>query len=775
MTSVEDRAPLKDSAELLKPRSRVCGIFGRSGGAMKSTQFGRLLKAGISSIANKEGVTAPMIEEDLGVQIGVAGNTIQRYKSGHVPPEPKSVKIMAQVCVQRGLMGKPWLEQFLRAAVYPHPEALVGELFPLPPGLRPEQRVYENLPAPTYSHFVMRPQAFEDVLDGLRQRSAVVLIASMGGMGKTSLAREIASRCLSGDAVGLEFDAAVWVSDKDQPGTVNLSTVLDEVARTLDYPGLIQYPHTEKRFEVEQLLRRQSVLLVVDNFETITDGALLDWLVRIPEPSKVVITTREHRRAFRGAWSIELGGMTKDEARLLIKDRLRMLKLDARAIDPALLTPLIAATGGNPKAIELALGVIKYERRPLTLVLEELEQARLALFDDLFARAWLLLDEPARHLLLALTFFPTSADHEALTKTAGLSADSCLRAAERLGELALVDMEGPNPLEPERYSLHPLVRAFARARLAELPGFEAVARARWVAWYRALAARVGFCWHDLALLDLLDSEHEALHAVIEWAFGQGRDADVIAVIEGVRYYYTVRGLWQRLTINLLRSEAARRLADPAEEAMGLAYHIELCCKQALFDEATSYLPQLEQIDHRAELPGPVRFEIGYARSVYAQGRSDVAAAERSWRALLPLAQELDPQKHVIVRRWLAICRTEQGDRAEARRLFRESLDDAVRIGDQRTVMGNTLKLAAMDLDEGDLDTAAAGLGRAIASAERYRDRRRLAEAQLLRGRLLALRGDQAGAHQALGEAIDLSERLGMRRLLDDARRRQELL
>ncbi|HEU4324245.1 MAG TPA: NB-ARC domain-containing protein [Roseiflexaceae bacterium] len=742
----------------------------------KNTQFGRLLKAGISSIANKEGVIAPLVEDDLGQQIGVAGNTIQRYKAGYLPPEPRSVKILAQVCVQRGLMGKPWLEQFLRAAGYPHPEALVGELFPLPPGLRSEQqRVYQNLPAPTYSHFVMRPQAFEDVLDGLRQRSAVVLIASMGGMGKTSLAREVASRCLSGDAAELEFDAAVWVSDKDQPGTVNLSTVLDEVARTLDYPGLTQYAHTEKRFEVEQLLRRQSVLLVVDNFETITDGALLDWLVRIPEPSKVVITTREHHRAFRGAWSIELGGMTNDEARLLINDRLRMLKWDARAVDPAQLTPLIVATGGNPKAIELALGVIKYERRPLSLVLQELERARLALFDDLFARAWLLLDEPARQLLLALTFFPTSADREALAKTAGLSTDSCLRAAERLGELALVDMQGPNPLEPERYSLHPLVRAFARARLAETPSFEAVARTRWVAWYRALAARVGFCWHNLALLDLLDNEHETLHAAIEWTFGQGRDADAIALIEGVRYYDTVRGLWKQLTINLLRAEAARRLGDPAEEAMGLAYHIAICCKQGLFDEAATYLAQLEHVAQGAKLPAPVRFEIGYARSVYVQGRNDPAMAEQSWRALLPLAQELDAQKYVIVRRWLAICRAEQGDRVGARRLFRESLDDAVRSGDQRTVMGNTLKLAAMDLEDGDLPAAAAGLERAIASAERYGDRRRLAEAHLLRGHLLARRGDAAGAHQALAEAIDLSERLGMRRLLEEARQGQKQL
>ena len=38
----------------------------------RSDRFGRLLKAGISSIANCEGKTAPAIEDDLGQQIGVA-------------------------------------------------------------------------------------------------------------------------------------------------------------------------------------------------------------------------------------------------------------------------------------------------------------------------------------------------------------------------------------------------------------------------------------------------------------------------------------------------------------------------------------------------------------------------------------------------------------------------------------------------------------------------------------------------------------------------------
>jgi predicted ATPase/class 3 adenylate cyclase len=98
--------------------------------------FGRLLKGAINSIAAYEGATAPVIEDELGGRIGVAGSAIQRYKSGYLPPDLRAVEILAEAAVRRGYLGRTWLGRFLQAARYPSPDSLVGRLIDGPTSIR---------------------------------------------------------------------------------------------------------------------------------------------------------------------------------------------------------------------------------------------------------------------------------------------------------------------------------------------------------------------------------------------------------------------------------------------------------------------------------------------------------------------------------------------------------------------------------------------------------------------------------------------------------------
>src|SRR5919202_468094 len=98
----------------------------------RSETFGRLLRGAINSIAAYEGKSAAAVEDELGAEIGLSGPTIQRYKNGTLPPEARTVQILAEAAVRRGYLGRAWLQRFLQAARYPAPDTLLSQLADAP-------------------------------------------------------------------------------------------------------------------------------------------------------------------------------------------------------------------------------------------------------------------------------------------------------------------------------------------------------------------------------------------------------------------------------------------------------------------------------------------------------------------------------------------------------------------------------------------------------------------------------------------------------------------
>jgi hypothetical protein len=128
---------------------------------------------------------------------------------------------------------------------------------------------------------------------------------------------------------------------------------------------------------------------------------------------------------------------------------------------------------------------------------------------------------------MVMTFFPDSASVEALSATADVTGFDFDRAAERLTDLSLLDVQQADLSSPSRYVLHPLVRAFAAAQLVEQAEFEKAARGRWVGWYIELTSNVGECWSDPHTLRSLDPEQETIHLVIQWCFRHKFYSDTI--------------------------------------------------------------------------------------------------------------------------------------------------------------------------------------------------------------------------------------------------------
>ena len=172
---------------------------------------------------------------------------------------------------------------------------------PPPP---PPRRSGHNLPPRIYGELLGRKADIDRVLRELESRYPVITIEGFAGVGKTSLAVEVGYSCvISTDKTRVHtitFDFVVWVSAKDKPMQQRwLDDVLNATARVMEYLAVTQLPKEQseqKLLEIDSLLRTNRVLLIIDNFETIKDRSLMRWIERVPEPSKVLITSR--RRQF---------------------------------------------------------------------------------------------------------------------------------------------------------------------------------------------------------------------------------------------------------------------------------------------------------------------------------------------------------------------------------------------------------------------------------------------------------------------------------------------
>jgi tetratricopeptide (TPR) repeat protein len=420
---------------------------------------------------------------------------------------------------------------------------------------------------PPRGGFIGREKEKARVREALASRWPLICIDGIGGIGKTALALEVAVECLqacideTATESALTFDGFIWTSAKDRE--LILSEMLDTIARTLDYPGIAQEPLEEKQELVRERLRSKRYLLIVDNFETVTDNTVLDFLLRLPEPTKALITSREQN--LPRAWAVSLKGMEQSEALALIRTegrRLGLASLEEGEEKPLL--RLYQSTGGVPLAIKWAVGQIKQKGQSLDGVLAALHAARGDIFEEIFARSWSLLSDEAQHILMVMPSFATSASRDAIEAATDLHHHALDEGMGQLVEMRLVEVTDELDEAKRRYSVHSLTRSFAQREAGQDSSFIQTAQGRLASWLLELIERIG---EDRATFDRLEIEFPNILRLAEWCQQIGQWHSVIRFRHALLTFAEDRGHWdEALKLGTWAIEAAKALNDERAEA-----------------------------------------------------------------------------------------------------------------------------------------------------------------------------------------------------------------
>jgi predicted ATPase/DNA-binding SARP family transcriptional activator len=528
----------------------------------------------------------------------------------------------------------------------------------VPPPRPPELR--HNLPSPATS-FVGRSAELADV-ETLLAGGRLVTLTGVGGVGKTRLALETASRLLPDFA-----DGVFWC---DLSALIEPALVPHAVARVFD---VREQAATSLLEDLTARLREAEVLVLLDNCEHLRHACAELALALLPAcPRLRLLATSREPLGADGETDYavptlsgevtegEPGEPLASEAVLLFLARARAARPGLVADDAALAAAarICAELDGLPLAIELAAA------RAKALSFPEIE-ARLA--DRFrFLVSWRRLT-PARHQTLREAMdwsyeSLTPEEQSLLRRLAVFSGGFTLEAAaavcldgdgERTLELVrcLVDASLVVPAQHDgvtRYRLLETVRQYARERIGDES--EGAPTERRLAEY-VLGLVEGTQSAQLSALQewvaALEPERGNLRSGLTWSRDEGEPEWLLRLVSGVWRFWWVNGdldegsMWLETALEQGRGSDPALRAAALEGAAGLAWAKgDLECAR---EHAESALPLFAAAgDHRGEQAALIVLGlVALARGEYDRARSEF---ERS----RGLAEEHGPRPTLAV-------------------------------------------------------------------------------------------------------------------------------
>ena len=553
--------------------------------------------------------------------------------------------------------------------------------------------LYQNLP-PRLDHFLGRQAELTRVFEGLYSAYPLLVIEGLSGVGKTTLALEVAYQCLQGSDLmpNPRFDAAIWISASGRWNRGRwLSEVLNTIAGVLDHRSVAQLRLPEKRIKVNELLHAYQTLVIIDEFDTIDDDALCSWIQQVPEPSKVLVTSHGTYQ-FHQTWSIHPEGLKKDDALGLISHSVQ--KLDFPGLESAEINDLFHITHGNPQAIAMTLGNFKISGLSLHQVLDELRSAE-DILDYLFTRTWSTLSRNpnAQLALLAMSFFVGSACEKALATVAEIDDASLGEALTQLIALSLIEVYNDERESQAHYGLRPLTRAFVDIKLAGVPNWEQQARERWIDWWLAFTKEHGgpdgMEWAEH--YDLINEERVNLSLVCEWCVAHDRYETLQAFWHSERLLWmtSIYGCWK------LRLTWLRRIGKAAEKredkATALEAMVELgftLTQMERFEEAGKMLKDVWKQNHLLSLG--VQATLAENLVQWHIRTNDLVGAqhwlEEADQLVRNLSESERPRHELTIQYYSGVMCIAKGDKKRAEIYFNKTLKEAREIGWQRCMI-----------------------------------------------------------------------------------------
>jgi predicted ATPase/DNA-binding SARP family transcriptional activator/Tfp pilus assembly protein PilF len=403
------------------------------------------------------------------------------------------------------------------------------------------------LPTPRTNFLGRKRELAELALRLADPHCRLLTIIGPGGVGKTRLALETAKGHQPVFADGVVFVPLAPLESVDQ--------IVTALADALQ----LSCQSTEAPFDqLLDFLHDKEMLLLLDNFEQLLDGAeLLSTLLDEAAALKLLTTSRE-RLNLQEEWVFELGGLplvSEQEAHGEENAAVALFLQSARRVrqeftpssaDEMAIRQICQLVDGMPLGIELAATwvrllscaeIIAEIERSLDFLSTPLRNmpARHRNLRAVFDQSWALMSAQEQEIFRGLTPFRGGFTREAAAQVAGAT----LPVLSALVDKSLVQQIGNG-----RFGLHQLLRQYGEERLAEA-GETTAARNRHLHFFVAYVEGAEPTYvRDPAWLAQVAAESENIWAALQWAATGGDVEAGLRLAFSLHVYWEMRGYWR---------------------------------------------------------------------------------------------------------------------------------------------------------------------------------------------------------------------------------------
>jgi predicted ATPase/DNA-binding NarL/FixJ family response regulator len=519
----------------------------------------------------------------------------------------------------------------------------------------------------------------------------LLTLTGPGGIGKTRLALAVAERLIPTFADEVYWVALAPITD---PGLV-----MSAIAQSLSTADLGQRTIEE---QVISYLQERRALIVIDNFEQVSDAAsqIADILSQCPDVAMLVTSRSPLRIRGEQVFPVQPLAVPRADRATSIDDAqwadsVRLFIERARSVRPefaltpdnaSALTDLCRRLEGVPLAIELAAARVNVlspqgmlarldPSLPLLVGGPRDQPARLQTMRDAIQWSWDLLSPAEQALLRRMAVFRGGCMLESLQVVAGTDlSGSVLDTLSSLVDHNLVYSADEPGGEP-RFDMFVVVREFALEQLATSNEAEET-RHRHSDYVLTLAETSSEHYYGpeaTVWLDRMDREHDNIRAALEFFAETGACHELLRLSKAAGEFWYWRAHLQegRRWLELALSSDDR--ADPLLRSLALSWLADLVYEQG--DYQYSHRLTLEALDisrRVQDIPSTIlALQVGGV-ALWMMGEASLAHA--SWDEALGLARTVGDVKNIELITWLlSYSALILGDLDQAARLSEESL------------------------------------------------------------------------------------------------------